>query len=148
MRPLSDALLDVYKIVGEDGQPRFTEQDALMDRLAQLNQREFVPTAPEPAAEQPEPMRYEYKLHSNFNRTTPDDNTYIQQYTVTKDSVLVPGDVLYVGAYEKCLELQEALKSGTMTPEQVKALEQSEKLYLVSDSTYLHIQRTATTCAG
>ena len=142
LRPLSDALLDVYKIVGEDGQPRFTEQDALMDRLAQLNQREFVPTAPEPAAEQPEPVRYEYKLHSNFNRTTPDDNTYIQQYTVTKDSVLVPGDVLYVGAYEKCLELQVALRSGTMTPEQVKALEQSEKLYLVSDSTYLHIQRS------
>ena len=142
LRPLSDALLDVYKIVGEDGQSRFTEQGALMDRLAQLNQREFVPTAPEPAAEQPEPTRYEYKLHSNFNRTTPDDNTYIQQYTVTKDSALVPGDVLYVGAYEKCLELQEALKSGTMTPEQVKALEQSEKLYLVSDSTYLHIQRS------
>ena len=121
---------------------RFTEQGALMDRLAQLNQREFVPTVPEQATEQTDPARFEYKLHSNFNRTTPDDNTYIQQYTVTKDSALVPGDVLYVGAYEKCLELQEALKSGTMTPEQVKALEQSEKLYLVSDSTYLHIQRS------
>lgn len=142
LRPLSDALLDVYKIIGEDGQSRFTEQGALMDRLAQLNQREFVPAVTEPAAEHPEPTQYEYKLHSNFNRTTPDDNTYIQQYTVTKDSALVPGDVLYVGAYEKCLELQEALKSGTMTPEQVKALEQSEKLYLVSDSTYLHIQRS------
>ena len=34
LRPLSDALLDVYKIIGEDGQPRFTEQGALMDRLA------------------------------------------------------------------------------------------------------------------
>lgn len=142
LRPISDALLDVYKIIGEDGQPRFTEQGALMDRLAQLNQREFVPTVPEQATEQTDPARFEYKLHSNFNRTTPDDNTYIQQYTVTKDSALVPGDVLYVGAYEKCLELQEALKSGTMTPEQVKALEQSEKLYLVSDSTYLHIQRS------
>ena len=142
LRPLSDALLDAYKIIGEDGQPRFTEQSALMDRLAQLNQREFVPTVPEQATEQSDPARFEYKLHSNFNRTTSDDNTYIQQYTVTKDSALVPGDVLYVGAYEKCLELQEALKSGTMTPEQVKALEQSEKLYLVSDSTYLHIQRS------
>ena len=142
LRPISDALLDVYKIIGEDGQPRFTEQGALMDRLAQLNQREFVPTVPEQATEQTDLARFEYKLHSNFNRTTSDDNTYIQQYTVTKDSALVPGDVLYVGAYEKCLELQEALKSGTMTPEQVKALEQSEKLYLVSDSTYLHIQRS------
>ena len=142
LRPISDALLDVYKIIGEDGQPRFTEQGALMDRLAQLNQREFVPTVPEQATEQSDPARFEYKLHSNFNRTTSDDNTYIQQYTVTKDFALVPGDVLYVGAYEKCLELQEALKSGTMTPEQVKALEQSEKLYLVSDSTYLHIQRS------
>ena len=141
LRPLSDALLDVYKIIGEDGQPRFTEQGALMDRLAQLNQREFVPTVPEQETKQPDPARFEYKLHSNFNRTTPDDNTYIQQYTVTKDFALVPGDVLYVGAYEKCLELQEALKSGTMTPEQVKGLEQSEKLYLVSDRTYLHIQR-------
>ncbi|MSS36023.1 LPD16 domain-containing protein [Clostridium porci] len=142
LRPLSDALLDVYKIIGEDGQPRFTEQGALMDRLAQLNQREFIPTVPEQETNQPVPARFEYKLHSNFNRTTPDDNTYIQQYTVTKDFALVPGDVLYVGAYEKCLELQEALKSGTMTPEQVKGLEQSEKLYLVSDSTYLHIQRS------
>ena len=142
LRPLSDALLDAYKIIGEDGQPRFTEQGALMDRLAQLNQREYVPTVPEQATEQTDPARFEYKLHSNFNRTTPDDNTYIQQYTVTKDFALVPGDVLYVGAYGKCLELQEALKSGTMTPEQVKALEQSEKLYLVSDSTYLHIQRS------
>lgn len=142
LRPISDALLDVYKIIGEDGQPRFTEQGALMDRLAQLNQREFVPTVPEQATEQSDPARFEYKLHSNFNRTTSDDNTYIQQYTVTKDFALVPGDVLYVGAYEECLELQEALKSGTMTPEQVKALEQSEKLYLVSDNTYLHIQRS------
>ena len=142
LRPLSDALLDVYKIIGEDGQPRFTEQGALMDRLAQLNQREFIPTVPEQETNQPVPARFEYKLHSNFNRTTPDDNTYIQQYTVTKDFALVPGDVLYVGAYEKCLELQEALKSGTMTPKQVKGLEQSEKLYLVSDSTYLHIQRS------
>ena len=142
LRPLSDALLDVYKIIGEDGQPRFTEQGALMDRLAQLNQREFIPTVPEQETNQPVPARFEYKLHSNFNRTTPDDNTYIQQYTVTKDFALVPGDVLYVGAYEKCLELQEALKSGTMTPKQIKGLEQSEKLYLVSDSTYLHIQRS------
>ena len=142
LRPLSDALLDAYKIIGEDGQPRFTEQGALMDRLAQLNQREYVPTVPEQATEQTDPARFEYKLHSNFNRTTPDDNTYIQQYTVTKDFALVPGDVLYVGAYGKCLELQEALKSGTMTPEQVKGLEQSEKLYFVSDSTYLHIQRS------
>ena len=142
LRPISDVLLDVYKIIGEDGQPRFSEQGALMDRLAQLNQREFVPTVPEQETNQPAPARFEYKLHSNFNRTTPDDNTYIQQYTVTKDFALVPGDVLYVGAYEKCLELQEALKSGTMPPEQVKGLEQSEKLYLVSDSTYLHIQRS------
>ncbi len=142
LRPLSDALLDVYNITGEDGQPRFTEQSALMDTLAQLNLRVFVPTVPEPTAEQAEPTRYEYKLHSNFNRTTPDENTYIQRYTITKDWSLIPGDVLYVGAYEKCLELQDALKSGTMTPEQVKALEQAEKLYLVSDSTYLHIQRS------
>ena len=142
LRPLSDALLDVYKIIGEDGQPRFTEQGALMDRLAQLNQREFIPTVPEQETNQTDPARFEYKLHSNFNRTTPDDNTYIQQYTITKDFSLVPGDVLFVGAYEKCLELQEALKSGDITPEQVKALEQSEKLYLISDSTYLHIQRS------
>ena len=142
LRPLSDALLDVYKIIGEDGQPRFTEQGALMDRLAQLNQREFIPTVPEQETNQPVPARFEYKLHSNFNRTTPDDNTYIQQYTVTKDFALVPGDVLYVGAYEKCLELQEALKSGTMTPNRSRDWNSPKSLYLVSDSTYLHIQRS------
>ena len=131
-RPLSDALLDVIAVYGQDA--RF---DALSDRLAQLNQElpipEAVPTVP---------VRHEYNLVSNFQRTAPEDTTYVQEYTVGQDHRLIPGDILYVGSYEKCLELQAALKDGSMTPEQVRALDQSEKLYVVSDSRYLHIQRT------
>ena len=131
-RALSDALLDVIAVCGQDA--RF---DALSDRLAQLNQElpipEAVPTVP---------VRHEYNLVSNFQRTAPEDTTYIQEYTVGQDRRLIPGDILYVGSYEKCLELQAALKDGSMTPEQVRALDQAEKLYVVSDSRYLHIQRT------
>lgn len=131
-RPLSDALLDVIAVYGQDA--RF---DALSDRLAQLNQELPIPEAV-PAA----PVRHEYNLVSNFQRTAPEDTTYVQEYTVGQDHRLIPGDIIYVGSYEKCLELQAALKDGSMTPEQVRALDQSEKLYVVSGYRYLHIQRT------
>ena len=131
-RPLSDALLDVIAVYGQDA--RF---DALSDRLAQLNQ-----DLPIPEAVPTVPVRHEYNLVSNFQRTAPEDTTYVQEYTVGQDHRLIPGDILYVGSYEKCLELQAALKDGSMTPEQVRALDQSEKLYEISDSRYLHIQCT------
>ena len=104
-----------------------------------------------PETEPPDPMQTEepadqkktdYRLVSNFRRAAPDDTTYIQAYTYTGNEAPVPGEVLYVGTYDKCLELQKGLKSGSVTAAEVKAMNEDEKLYLVSDFRYLHIQRT------
>lgn len=135
LRTLSDVLLDVRAIYGQD--ERFND---LTDRLAEINKRVYIPQ--EPVEETSAAKRYEYRLVSNFHRTAPEDTTYIQQYTFNKDAVLLPGPVLFVGTYEKCLELQEKLKAGTITPDAVREMQEAEKLYLVSDSKYLYIQRT------
>ena len=135
LRPLSDILLDMMAIYGQD--ERFND---LTDRLAEINKRVYIPQ--EPVEETGAAKRYEYRLVSNFHRTAPEDTTYIQQYTFNKDAVLFPGPVLFVGTYEKCLELQEKLKAGTITPDAVREMQEAEKLYLVSDSKYLYIQRT------
>ena len=42
------------------------------------------------------PARHAYKLHSNFERTSPADSTYIQEYTVADDLSLIPGEVVCV----------------------------------------------------
>ena len=135
LRPLSDILLDMMAIFGQD--ERFND---LTDRLAEINKRVYIPQ--EPVEDTGTAKRYEYRLVSNFHRTAPEDTTYIQQYTFNKDAVLFPGPVLFVGTYEKCLELQEKLKAGTITPDAVREMQEAEKLYLVSDSKYLYIQRT------
>lgn len=36
------------------------------------------------------PARHAYKLHSNFERTSPADSTYIQEYTVADDLSIIP----------------------------------------------------------
>lgn len=135
LRPLSDILLDMMAIYGQD--ERFND---LTDRLAKINKRVYIPQ--EPVEDTGAAKRYEYRLVSNFHRTAPEDTTYIQQYTYNRDAVLFPGPVLFVGTYEKCLELQEKLKAGTITPDAVREMQEAEKLYLVSDSKYLYIQRT------
>ena len=135
LRPLSDIFLDMMAIYGQD--ERFND---LTDRLAEINKRVYIPE--EPVEDTGTAKRYEYRLVSNFHRTAPEDTTYIQQYTFNKDAVLFPGPVLFVGTYEKCLELQEKLKAGTITPDAVREMQEAEKLYLVSDSKYLYIQRT------
>lgn len=135
LRPLSDILLDMMAIYGQD--ERFND---LTDRLAEINKRVYI--SQEPVEEIGAAKRYEYRLVSNFHRTAPEDTTYIQQYTYNRDAVLFPGPVLFVGTYEKCLELQEKLKAGIITPDAVREMQEAEKLYLVSDSKYLYIQRT------
>ena len=135
LRPLSDILLDMMAIYGQD--ERFND---LTDRLADMNKRVYI--SQEPKESTTDPKRYEYRLVSNFHRTAPEDTTYIQQYTYNRDAVLFPGPVLFVGTYDKCLELQEKLKVGTITPDAVREMQEAEKLYLVSDSKYLYIQRT------
>ena len=86
------------------------------------------------------PARHAYKLHSNFERTSPADSTYIQDYTVADDLSLIPGEVLYAGTYDECVKLHNALQDGSMTAEQVKAQAQAEKLYELDGRLYLHVQ--------
>ena len=86
------------------------------------------------------PARHAYKLHSNFESTSPADSTYIQEYTVADDLSLIPGEVLYAGTYDECVKLHNALQDGSMTAEQVKAQAQTEKLYELDGRLYLHIQ--------
>ena len=86
------------------------------------------------------PARHAYKLHSNFERTSPADSTYIQEYTIADDLSLIPGEVLYAGTYDECVKLHNALQDGSMTAEQVKAQAQAEKLYELDGRLYLHVQ--------
>ena len=86
------------------------------------------------------PARHAYKLHSNFERTSPADSTYIQEYTVADDLSLIPGEVLYAGTYDECVKLHNALQDGSMTAEQVKDQAQAEKLYELDGRLYLHVQ--------
>ena len=86
------------------------------------------------------PARHAYKLHSNFERTSPADSTYIQEYTVADDLSLIPGEALYAGTYDECVKLHNALQDGSMTAEQVKAQAQAEKLYELDGRLYLHVQ--------
>ena len=86
------------------------------------------------------PARHAYKLNSNFERNSPADSTYIQEYTVADDLSLIPGEVLYAGTYDECVKLHNALQDGSMTAEQVKAQAQAEKLYELDGRLYLHVQ--------
>lgn len=133
LRPLSDAMLDVIVISGQDA--RF---DDLSDRLANMNQNGILQkeAVPEPS------QKPDYSLISNFQNMGDGESTYVQKYIPSTDSRMIPADIMYLGTYKKCLKIQEKLKNGTMTEQQAKALDDSEKMYIVEDKTYLHIQRT------
>ena len=133
LRPLSDAMLDVVTISGQDS--RF---DDLSDRLAQMNLNGIPQGKPE-SERSAKPV---YQLVSNFQRMAPEETTCVQEYIPAENSRLIPGAVLYVGTHEECLEIQSGLRDGTMTPQQVKAMEDTEKLFLVADSVYLHVQHS------
>ncbi len=112
-----------------------------IDLTAQLEQA--VPqqeVALEPEVPMQSPARHVYKLHSNFERTSPADSTYIQEYSVADDLSLTPGETLYTGTHDECVKLHNALQDGSMTVEQVKAQAQTEKLYELDGRLYLHIQ--------
>lgn len=133
LRPLSDAMLDVIVISGQNA--RF---DNLSDRLAKMNQYGI----PQKEAVLEPSKKPDYRLISNFQNKGDGESTYVQKYIPSTDSRMVPGDIMYLGTYDKCLEIQEKLKNGTMTEQQAKALDDSEKMYIIEDKTYLHIQRT------
>ena len=133
LRPLSDAMLDVVVISGQDAQ-----FDDLSDRLAKMN-RDGIPqkeAVPEPS------KKPDYRLISNFKNMGNGESTYVQKFLPSTDTRMIPAEIVYLGTYNKCLEIQEKLKAGTMTEQQAKALDDSEKMYIIEDRTYLHIQRT------
>ncbi len=133
LRPLSDAMLDVIVISGQDS--RF---DDLSDRLAKMN-RDGIPQKEAVPAPSKKP---DYRLISNFKNMGNGESTYVQKFLPSTDSRMIPAEIVYLGTYNKCLEIQEKLKAGTMTELQAKALDDSEKMYIIEDKTYLHIQRT------
>lgn len=133
LRPLSDAMLDVIVISGQDA--RFND---LSDRLAKMN-RDGIPQK----EAVPEPFKKpDYRLISNFKNMGNGESTYVQKFLPSTDSRMIPAEIVYLGTYNKCLEIQEKLKAGTLTEQQAKALDDSEKMYIIEDKTYLHIQRT------
>ncbi len=133
LRPLSDAMLDVIVISGQDA--RF---DDLSDRLAKMNQDGI----PQKDAVPELSKKPDYRLISNFKNMGNGESTYVQKFLPSTDSQMIPAEIVYLGTYNKCLEIQEQLKAGTMTEQQAKALDDSEKMYIIEDKTYLHIQRT------
>ena len=133
LRPLSDAMLDVVVISGQDD--RF---DDLSDCLAKMN-RDGIPQKEAVPASSKKP---DYRLISNFKNMGNGESTYVQKYLPSTDSRMIPAEIVYLGTYNQCLEIQEKLKAGTMTEQQAKALDDSEKMYIIEDKTYLHIQRT------
>lgn len=132
-RPISDAMLDVVVISGQDA--RF---DDLSDRLAHMNQH----GAPQKDAVPAPSKRPEYRLISNFRRMAPGEDTYIQKYLHGENSRPIPAEIVYLGTYEDCLAIQNRLRDGSMTESQAKAMDDSEKMYIIEGKTYLHIQRT------
>lgn len=84
----------------------------------------------------------DYRLVSNFQNTGKGESTRVQKYLLSSDASVTPAEILFLGTYEKCLEIQEKLKTGAITEQQAKAMDDAEKLYILSGNTYLHIQRT------
>ena len=83
-----------------------------------------------------------------------DGISFVTPYEKT-DTGLVAHDVLFTGPTEVCQKLLTELNEGTMTPRQARALNRQweqagglmppgepEMLYLIDESTYLHIQTT------
>ena len=112
------------------------EQDTGPEVLPPESTPEATPSPASPKEQKPE-----YRLISNFHSMDAKETTYVQKY-LPSDGAFVPGEILCLGTYEKCLDIQEKLKDGTMTELDVKGLSDTEKLYIISDKTYLHIQKS------
>lgn len=61
-----------------------------------------------------------FKMIANPRSDDPDTRFFLQAYKTSENGRLSPGDVLFIGAEEKCRELLGRLTSGELTQEQVK----------------------------
>ena len=131
---------EICKERGINIAPPEKEQDGAIPESAPA---EAVPAPAETEEPAKVPSRKpEYRLVSNFHQMGANESTYIQKYLPAEDSKMLPAEIVFLGTYEKCLEIQAKLKDGSMTEQEAKALDDAEKLYIISDNTYLHIQRT------
>lgn len=81
----------------------------------------------EPSAE------YTFKMHANPRTTGIENRFFIQAYEKSGYE-LIPRDVLYIGAPDRCQELLSALLDGKYTPEQVKAVDRVADLFPTEDA--------------
>ena len=101
------------------------------------------PTLPDVSAlSESRSQKHVYRLVSNFHRMGPEENTSVKKYIYDKNHKLIPAEIVYIGTYADCLEVQNKLRDGIVTESQVKAMNDSEKMYIIEGKTYLHIQRT------
>lgn len=121
-------------------------------------------TAPEQAvSEQAAPelpeVEYVYKLHANPRSVGENDAAFIQVYE-RRDGALYPGEVMRFGKYQDFIPLVNRLNNEQIKPEDAQPLveeatavvsqpeppepepEQTEALYLLDDTAYLHLQAT------
>ena len=136
--------------------------DLSADREAEVPAQEPEKEAPaasqEAPAEQPAPAepKQVFKIEVNPVSNDENDRFFVQQYEENPNKTLNIGAVLFIGSFDKCREVAEGLDKGEITPEQARGMMEApeksapapeqdtdqEKLYVLDDKLYLHVQTT------
>ena len=117
-----------------------------------------APAAQEAPAEQTAPAepKQVFKIEVNPVSNDENDRFFVQQYEENPNKTLNIGAVLFIGSFDKCREVAEGLDKGEITPEQARGMMEAteksapapeqdtdqEKLYVLDDKLYLHVQTT------
>ena len=125
---------------------------------AQEPEKEAPAAAQEAPAEQPAPAepKQVFKIEVNPVSNDENDRFFVQQYEENPNKTLNIGAVLFIGSFDKCREVAEGLDKGEITPEQARGMMEApeksapapeqdtdqEKLYVLDDKLYLHVQTT------
>ena len=97
-----------------------------------------------------------FKIEVNPLTTSEDDRFLVQQYEENPNKTLNIGAVLFIGSFDKCREVAEGLDKGEITPDQARSMMETpeetapapeqdtdqEKLYVLDDKLFLHVQST------
>lgn len=125
---------------------------------AQEPEREAPAASQEAPAEQNAPAepKQVFKIEVNPLSNDENDRFFVQQYEENPNKSLNIGAVLFIGSFDKCREVAEGLDKGEITPEQARGMMEApeksapapeqdtdqEKLYVLDDKLYLHVQTT------
>lgn len=125
---------------------------------AQEPEKEAPAASQEAPAEQPAPAepKQVFKIEVNPVSNDENDRFFVQQYEENPNKTLNIGAVLFIGSFDKCREVAEGLDKGEITPEQARGMMEApeksapapeqdtdqEKLYVLNDKLYLHVQTT------